>query len=182
MHARKLSGYGAVLALAWNPLAWIAGAVGLTEAIRSGLDPSSVIARVLFWVHLDVVISSVGLCLLAVLVRRPLTDRRVASELYREAGWALTHLRELQVKDAAEEAQLHRDYGRWHQRVEDLIARFEHRFSEEYSAFISLGDDFPVDVLTGITLEHSRLHSMIELKVSRLRSLAQAVQGGRWLD
>ena len=60
MHARKLSGYGAVIALAWNPLAWIAGAVGLTEAIRSGLDPSSVIARVLFWVHLDVVISSVG--------------------------------------------------------------------------------------------------------------------------
>ena len=182
MHARKLSGYGAVLALAWNPLAWIAGAVGLTGAVQAVLDPSSLVARILFWAPLDVVVSSIGLCVLAVLVRRPLTDRRVAADLYKEAGWALTHLRERPVKDATEEANLHRDFGRWHQRVEDLIARFEDRFPTEYSAFISLGDDFPVDVLTGITLEHSRLHSMIELKVSRLRSLAQAVHGGRWLD
>ena len=52
------------------------------------------------------------------------------------------------VADEARSVRGCPDYGRWHQRVEDLIVRFEHRFSEEYSAFISLGDDFPVDVLT----------------------------------
>ena len=182
MQARKLSGYAAIILIAWNPITWLAGAAGLTGAVRAVLGPSSWAARVLFWTHLDVVFSSVGLCVFAFLVRRPLADRRIASELYREATWALTHLRERQVTDAAEEAELHRDYGRWHQRVEDRITRFEHRFSTEYSAFMTLGDDFSVDVLSGITLEHSTLHSMIELKVGRLRSLAQAVQGGGWLD
>ena len=44
------------------------------------------------------------------------------------------------------------------------------------------GGDFPVDVLTGITLEHSKLLSMIELKVSRLRALIQTIQASGWLD
>ena len=120
--------------------------------------------------------------MLAVLARRPLSDRSVASELNHEADWAITHLRDLHVLDAAEEAQLHRDYGRWHQRVEDRIGRFAQRFPTEYSAFMTPGDDFPVDVLTGITLEHSKLHSMVELKVSRLRSLIRTVQASGWLD
>ena len=146
------------------------------------MDPLHWVTRLVFWAHLDVVISGVGLCIAAILVRRPLSDRRVASELNNEADWAIKHLRDRHVRDAAEGAQLHREYGRWHQRVEDRIARFKPRFPTEYSAFNTLEDDFPVDVLTGITLEHSRLHGMVELKVSRLRSLIQAIQGGGWLD
>ena len=182
MQARTLSGYAAILALAWNPLAWFAHAVGLVDFVRVAMDPNSWLTRLLFWTHLDVVVSSAGLCVVAFLARRPLSDRRVASELNHETGWAMTHLRDLHVLDAAEEAQLHREYGRWHQRVEDKIARFAERFPTEYSSFMTPGDDFPVDVLTGITLEHSMLHSMIELKVSRLGSLIQTIQASRWLD
>jgi len=50
----------------------------------------------------------------------------------------------------------------------------------EYSAFVSLGDDFPVDVLMEITLERSKLHSMVELKARRLRALIQTVQASGW--
>lgn len=182
MQARTLSGYAAILALAWNPLSWIVDAVGIVDFVRSTMDPNSWVTRLLFWAHLDVVVSSVGLGALAFLARRPLSDRRVASELNHEADWAITHLRDLHVLDAAEEAQLHREYGRWHQRVEDRITAVAQRFPTEYSAFMTPGDDFPVDVLTGITLEHSKLHSMVELKVSRLRALIQTIQASGWLD
>ena len=182
MQVRTLSGYAAILALAWNPLSWIADAVGIVDFVRALMDPDLWVTRLLFWTHLDVVVSSAGLGTVGFLARRPLADRRVASELNHEAEWAITHLRDLHVLDAAEEAELHRDYGRWHQRVEDRIARFAQRFPEEYSAFMSPGDDVPVDVLTGITLEHSKLHSMVELKVSRLHSLIQTIQASRWLD
>lgn len=182
MQARTISGYAAILALAWNPLSWVANAVGIVDVLRATMDPGFWVTRLLFWTHLDVVLSSVGLGLLAFLSRRPLSDRNVASELHHEADWAITHIRDLHVLDAAGEAQLHRDYGRWHQRVEDRIARFSKRFPAEYSAFMTPSDDFPVDVLTGITLEHSKLHSMVELKVSRLRSLIRTIQASGWFD
>ncbi len=182
MQARTLTAYAAILALAWNPLSWIVNAVGIVDFARATIDPNLWVTRLLFWTHLDVVVSSAGLCALAFLARRPFSDRKVGSELNHEADWAITHLRDLHVLDAAEEAQLHRDYGRWHQRVEDRLARFAQRFPTEYSAFMTPGDDFPVDVLTGITLEHSKLHSMVELKVSRLRSLIQTIQSLGWLD
>ena len=131
MQARTLSGYAAILALAWNPLSWIVDAVGIVDFVRATMNPNVWVTRLLFWAHLDVVVSSAGLGALAFLTRRPLLDRRVASELNHEADWAINHLRDLHVLDAAEEAQLHRDYGRWHQRVEDRIGCFAQRFPVE---------------------------------------------------
>jgi len=157
-------------------------AAGVVDFARSTLDPSRWVTRLLFWPHRDVVISSIGLCAVAVLAR---DDRSRTGEWRPSSTTTPTgppHLRDRHVHDAAEKAQLYREYGRWHQRVEDRIASFAQRFQTEYSAFMTLGGDFPVDVLTGITLEHSRLHSMVELKVSRLRSLIQAIQSAGWND
>ena len=182
MRARRLSGYAAILALAWNPIAWMVNAVGFVDSVRAAMDPAHWMTRLLFWPSLGVVISSVGLLWVGMLARRSYSDRRTVSELNREANWASQNLRDRQIKNATEEAQLHRDYGRWRQRVDDRIAPFERRFPSEFSSFTTLGERVEVNLLEGITREHSRLQSMVELEVTRLRDLTQAIQGVGWLD
>ena len=39
MQARTISGYVAILALAWNPLSWAANAVGVVDFVRATMDP-----------------------------------------------------------------------------------------------------------------------------------------------
>ena len=161
---------------------WMLGAVGFVDTGQAIVNPDQWVTRLLFWPHLGAVVSVVGLSLVAFLAVRPYSDRSVASELNNHAGWAIPHLRDRQIHNATEEAELQRDYGRWHQRVEDLLRPFEHRFPTEYSSFTTLGEHVEVDALEGVTLEHARLKGMIELKVTRLRELSQAIQGAGWLD
>ena len=165
-----------------EPHSWVVTAIGFVDTIRGTMDPDHWFSRLLFWPQLSVVITTGGLVWLAVLARRPISDTGVASELNEDANWAIENLRDRRIETAAEEAQLHRDYGRWHQRVEDRIAPFERRFPTEHAAFVTLGVHFSVNPLEGITQEHSRLKGMVELKVTRLRGLTQAIQGAGWLD
>jgi len=175
MRARRLSGYLAILAIAWNPISWVVTTAGL-------VDPDHWLSRSLFWPQLSVIMTTGGLVWLAILARRPVSDRKVASELNQHADWAIQNLRDRRIEDAAEEAELHRDYGRWHQRVEDQIAPFERRVPREHAAFVTLETHLSVDPLEGISQEHSRLKGMIEFKVTRLRTLARAIRDAGWLD
>ena len=81
MRARRLSGYVAILALAWNPISWAVTAIGFVDTIRGTMDPDHWFSRLLFWPQLSVATTTGGLVWLAVLARRPISDTGVASEL-----------------------------------------------------------------------------------------------------
>ncbi len=95
------------------------------------------------WPYFSLIISCVGLLWVSVLARRPFLDQRVASDLNREANWAIPNLRDRQVANAHEEAGLHHDYGRWHRNVADKIAPYQRRFPAAHAEFMTLAVHFP---------------------------------------
>ena len=165
MRARRISGYVALGMLPWQPISWLLSAVGLIDV----------------WSYFSLIISCVGLLWVSVLARRPFLDQRVASDLNREAGWAIPNLRDRQVANAHEEAGLHHDYGRWHRNVADKIAPYQRRFPAAHAEFMTLAVHFPPGP-PGLSEEHSRLKGMVDLKVTRLHALARRIQESGWLE
>ena len=164
MKARRISGYVAIGLLPWQPISWLLDAVGLIDA----------------WPYVSLIVSCLGLLWVSVLARRPFLDQRVASDLNREANWAIPNLRDRQVANAHEEAGLHHDYGRWQRNVADKIAPFQRRFPTAHAEFMALAVHFPCP--PGFSEEHSRLKGMLDLKVTRLRALARRIQESGWLE
>lgn len=162
------------LLLIWKPVDVFLSAIGMVDTVRSMMDQSYWFTSVLLWPHLGTLASLIGLSILAILVSRPFRDKRVAYQLNELANWAIPNIRDGTVTNVGTEAQLQRDFGRWHQRVEDRIAPYAQRFSTEHSSFITLGGRFPT--LPGISFEHQRLRGMVDLKVVRLRALAKRIQ------
>lgn len=125
-----------------------------------------------FLLSVPVALGMVGLLIYAAVHRR-----QVAAGLNAEAARATVNLqnRTIQVHDLP---QLQRDYGRWHQRVESVIETegLQRRYPTEVGNFLTLGTF--TTALTGVNPEHQHLRSMIAEKVTRLRALAAAVQGG----
>ena len=150
--------------LPWQPISWLLSAVGLIGA----------------WPYFSLIVSCLGLLWVLVLARRPFLDQRVASDLNREANWAIPNLRDRPVVNAHAEAGLHHDYGRWHRNVADKIAPYQQRFPAAHAEFITPAVHFPCP--PGFSEEHSRLKGTVDLKVTRLRTLARRIQESGWLE